>query len=413
MFLVLSMTCKLVLVFALILIPTLAFFGLFSSYIPFDDEGYSIAVIRSVAEGVPLYTQQFDFHGPLPFLAKALIFRALSIPITQESVRVWVLGIWLVSCFCLSFAIWRLTRNSILSGCAIVVTGAHLFALRFNPGHPEDFVVLLLSLAIVVASLDVAWLSGNLQVAILAGLGGFLAATKINVGLFYLLGLALWILASISRTRVWGAAAVLLTAVATAIPTILMRSFLWQSWQLLLVSTFSIFITCSAFLRLPIPNRFSWRHAWLAGASLAAALVAVLGVAQLCGSRFQDVFYQAVVIAATHTGMIVKSVFTWKAAPAIPIFILASLSQWKTIWSGTVARLERWQVILKIALPLMALSLAAVMRFQFYMPLMGGVCWLVAFPVSRASIRGRNQSARIFIASIAAFQMLQVFPIRG
>jgi hypothetical protein len=407
------MTCKLVFIFALIVIPSLAFFGLFGSYTAFDDEGYSIGVIRNVAEGIPLYTQQFDFHGPLPFLVKAVIFRGLGIPITQESVRVWVWGIWLLSCSCLSLAIWMLTRSALLSACAIVVTGAHLFALRFNPGHPEDFVVLFLSLAILIAALDTAWLSDNLRIAMLGSIAGVLAATKINVGIFYLFALGLWILASIHRTKAWRIVAVLFTIAATAMPAALMRSFLWPSWQLLVVSTFSILITCAAFLRLPVPSRFRWKHVGLAVGSTAATIAAILVVAQLCGSRVQDVLNQTVLVAATHSSMIVRSAFSWRAAVAIPVFALVGLSQWKIIWSPASGPPQTSPTMLKVALPLLALSCATLLRFQFYMPLIGAVCWLVAFPDCRTVIGGRSQSPRIFIASIAVFQMLQVFPIRG
>src|SRR5450432_760917 len=276
-----SMLCKLLLVFAAILVVTLAFFGLFGSYTPSDDEGYSISVIRSVADGAPLYTQQFDFHGPLPFLAKALIFRTLGAPITAQSVRIWVMGVWLLSCMCLSAAIWELTRNALISISAIIVTGAHLFALRVNPGHPEDFVVLFLSLAILIASAQTPWLSDSLRVAMLGSIGGVLIGTKINVGLFYLAGLTLWLLASVSRRMPWKTAAVLFTVIATSIPAVLMRSFLWPSWQLLLISTFSILITCAAFFRLPSPSRLSWKHLPIAAGAAISTLAAILVFAWL------------------------------------------------------------------------------------------------------------------------------------
>ncbi len=179
------------------------------------------------------------------------------------------------------------------------------------------------------------------------------------------------------------------------------------------MSTFSILITCSAFFRFPIAPRFGWKDYWIAGGSLAATLAAFLALTQASGSRLHDVFYQTVVLAATHTGMIVRSVFSSRAAVAIPVFVLAGLIQFKTIRAGTPLRTQPAAATLKIALSLMSLLLASVLHFQFYMPLAGAVCWLIAFPANPATQEGRHQSARIFIASIAVFQMLQVFPIRG
>ena len=411
-----SMLCKLLLVFAAILVVTLAFFGLFGSYTPSDDEGYSISVIRSVADGAPLYTQQFDFHGPLPFLAKALIFRALGAPITAQSVRIWVMGVWLLSCMCLSAAIWELTRNALISISAIIVTGAHLFALRVNPGHPEDFVVLFLCLAILIASAQTAWLSDSLRVAMLGSIGGVLTGTKINVGLFYLAGLTLWLLASVSRRMPWKIAAILFTIIATSIPAVLMRSFLWPSWQLLLISTFSILITCAAFFRLPSPSRLSWKHLPIAAGATISTLAAILVFAWLGGSRPGDVFYQAVLGAATHSNMIVKPVFTWICVPAIPIFLFICFicfRQWIGTVPGSTVEPHVPPALLKVIVALIALIFAACMLPQFYMPLVGAACWLIVFPDGRTIIAGRSQSARLFLVSIAVFQMLQVFPIKG
>ncbi len=404
---------NLILTFAFILIPTLAFVGLFGSYVPFDDEGYSIGVIRSVADGIPLYTQQFDFHGPLPFLAKAFLFRTLQIPVTQESIRVWVMGIWLLSCFCLSFAIWRITRNALASACGIVVIGAHLVALRFNPGHPEDFVVLFLSLAILIASLQTTWLSDNLRVAVLAGIAGILAGTKINVGIFFLFGLTLWILASVPRTRAWKILAILFTVAAVAMPIVLMRSFLLLSWPLLVFTTLGILITCVAFLGLPVPSRLGWKHLWISAGALAGTIAAVLAAAELAGSRVRDVIYQTVIVAATHSGMIVRPIFSWKSAPTIAVFILVGLILWKRIVSGPGARFPASPAILKVALSLVALSCAASLHFEFYIPFVGAICWLMVIPDGQNALNDRSQNARLFIASIAVFQPLQVFPIRG
>jgi len=419
----LSMLCRSLLIFASILVVTLAFFGLFGSFTPSDDEGYSISVIRSVADGAPLYTQQFDFHGPLPFLAKAFIFRTLGAPITPQSVRIWVMGVWLLSCLCLSAAIWELTRNALISISAIIVTGAHLFALRVNPGHPEDFVVLFLSLAILIASAQTRWLPDSLRVAVLGSIGGVLTGTKINVGVFYLAGLTLWLLASIPKRTPWKVAAVLFTIGATSIPTVLMRSFLWASWQLLLISTFSILITCAAFFRLPGARRLSWKHIPIAAGAAISTVAAILMFAWLYGSRPGDVLEQAVLGAATHSNMIVMPVFTWICVPAIPVFLLICFICFRQ-WIGTspVSIFGRYvpppllkvpPALLKVIVALLALSFAACMLPKFYMPLVGAVCWLIVFPDGRTMIAGRTQSARLFLVSIAVFQMLQVFPIQG
>ena len=407
------MKYKLLLIFALILIPTLAFVALFGSYLQFDDEGYSIAVIRGVADGIPLYTKQFDFHGPLPFLAKALIFRSLGIPVTQESMRFWVLGIWMLSCCCLSAAIWHLTREPLTTAAAVLVTGIHLFALRFNPGHPEDFVVLFLSLSILVAAVDSRWMSDNLRVALLAAIAGILTATKINVGLFFLFGLALWMLASFPRRDAWKASALLFTIAVTAFPTVLMRSFLAEFWQLAVCVTLGILVTCTAFLRLPIPARFGWRQAGIAVGSFGAVIAAVLILCAACGSRIGDVVDQTVLVAAKHSALNIKPIFSLKAIPATLICVVVTWIGWRRTEAGPDERFHPSPAIAKVALSLTALSFVSLMHFAFYTPFLGPICWLMVFPDGRNATRDRSQSGRLFLASIAVFQTMQVFPIAG
>ncbi len=407
------MSCKLFLAFALLLIPALAFVGLFGSHTPADDEGYSVGVVRSVADGVPLYTEQFDFHGPLPFLIKATLFRSLGIQITHQWMRIWVLAIWMLSWVCLTASIWQLTRNGLITAGGALVTGAHFFPLRFNPGHPEDFVALFLSVAILIASVQARWLSENVRVAMLGAIAGVLVATKINVGFFYLLGIALWMLASIPRRGPWKALSVLFTLAATITPLALMRSFLLPSWQLLLFSTVSILIACVAFFRLPTAGGNGWKQVLLAGGSAVASLAAILLFAHECGSNLRDMFDQTVLVAATHSSIIVRPVFTWICVPAVPLFLFVAYRQWNILRPRANSQSLGSLALLKAILAVAALAFAACLLFQFYIPLIGPICWLIVFPDGRTPIADRSRAARMFIASVAVFQVLQVFPIKG
>src|SRR3977135_144188 len=71
----------------------------------------------------------------------------------------------------------------------------------------------------------------------------------------------------------------------------------------------------------------------------------------------------------------------------------------------------RW--IGKHFLPACALLLAAVKLVEYYMPLVGPVCWLIVFPGSAVAPENRTRCARLFLASVAVFQILQAFPVQG
>ena len=177
---------------AFALVAAFAYVSVFGFASVYDDEGYNVAVTRLVSEGVPLYTGQFGIHGPLPYLVRALVLKALGVAVTHQSVRLWVWGMWLLSATALALAIRNLTGSRFFAIGSLIVVGTHLFPLRFNPGHPEDFIVLFLSLAVLVALTETPWLGDGLRVAMLGLIGAALLGTKINVGAFYVLGLSAW-----------------------------------------------------------------------------------------------------------------------------------------------------------------------------------------------------------------------------
>ena len=87
-----SKKLKILLALASLLACSFAYVATFGTFTVSDDESYSIATIRLVSEGTPLYTGQFDFHGPAPFLGMAAIFRGFHVPITHTTIRLWAFG---------------------------------------------------------------------------------------------------------------------------------------------------------------------------------------------------------------------------------------------------------------------------------------------------------------------------------
>lgn len=397
---------------AFALVAAFAYVSVFGFASVYDDEGYNVAVTRLVSEGVPLYTGQFGIHGPLPYLVRALVLKALGVAVTHQSVRLWVWGMWLLSATALALAIRNLTGSRFFAIGSLIVVGTHLFPLRFNPGHPEDFIVLFLSLAVLVASTETPWLGDGLRVAMLGLIGAALLGTKINVGAFYVLGLSAWMLASLPRGKRWRAGSVLFLAAFTATPALLMRAAWAPEWQLLLVSTAVMFLTGYAAFARPLPPRLGWKHVAISGASAAAGAVAILAVTTLHGSRFLDILQGTVITAAKHSKVFLRPMsFGICTLPILAIFGWISLRQAIYIGRPADAGPTPSQSVLKMALVLSTFALMVVFDGRYYLALIGPVCWLVVFP-GRA-IGDRNRSARLFLALTACSQVLQIFPIVG
>lgn len=388
-----------------------AFVGLFGFVSPYDDEGYNVAMIKLVSQGVPLYTSQFAYHGPVPYWIKALTLHALGVPVTHQSIRIWVLGVWLLSSWLLGASIGRLSswRLAGVAGCLVV--GTHLFPLRFNPGHPEDFVVLGLAIAIWLASVDAPWMKEPLRAASLGVVGAVLIGTKINVGVLYWLGLGAWMLASLRGRRSRTIAGWLFVAAATATPAILMHRFLIQEWQLLLFATLSIFFATSAFLVFEFPQAYGSREVACCAASAIFGLALIAGVAALLGSHPGDLVNGVVLTAAKHSSIFLRPLsFGFLTVYLVGISLLAcafALSRFR-LPAELLGQPSPW---VKTILALLALALASFGVSSVYVALVGPICWLVAFPREAVPIVQRR--ARLLVACLAAFQMLQMFPITG
>jgi preprotein translocase subunit Sss1 len=395
------------------MVAAFAYFSLFGFFSVYDDEGYNVALVRMVAQGVPLYTGQFAYHGPVPYLIKAFLLTAFGIPITHQSLRLWVMAVWLLSSGLLAAAVWRLTANWMATIGGLVVVGYHLFPLRFNPGHPEDFVVLFLSLAIFLASAAPPGRSEYLRIATLALIGAILVGTKINVGMLYCLAMGLWILAEFPRTKFGMTLRFLFIAGATGTPLLLMHGSLLPEWQLLAISTFSLALTSTAVLLPPIPPRYGMRHVLVWVGSVTLGLAGIALAAMLRGSRFEDIVEGAVLTAAKHPNIFLRPVsFGFFTIPILGLFTFMILRQCPWIVSGHWTKQPALSM-LKVILALSALLLGALMQAQYYIPLIGPICWLIVLPDGRMPVAGSARSARLFLASMAAFQMLQVFPVKG
>jgi hypothetical protein len=402
---------KVVFLLVLALIASLAYFALFGFFSVYDDGGYNVAMVRLVAEGVPLYTGQFAYHGPVPYLTKALLLTALGIPITHQSIRFWVLVVWLLSSLLVTAAIWNLVGSWMAAVGALLIVGYHLFALRFSPGHPEDFIVVFLSLAIFVVSSERFNRSRHLMIAMVGVIGAILVGTKINVGLLYLLGASLWMLARLPKVGI--ALRALCIVGATAIPSVLMHGSLLPEWQLLLLSTLSILLTCTAVLLFPIEPRFEMKHVVVFAVSVILGIAGIALAAMARGSHLKDQVEALILIASKHADVFVRPIsFGLFTIPILAVFISLCVGQFvsmtRTRWASPPVAST-----LKIILALCALLPTAIRLVEYYMPLIGPVCWLIVFPGPPTQLKESARTARLFIASIAIFQMLEVFPITG
>src|SRR5687767_15911884 len=100
---------------ALGLVAALAFAYLFTTFMPWDDEGYFLQAYRDFLSGRVLYDQVFSIYGPLTFFSAALLARFDVANVTHDAFRWILLPVWIVIAALMGGLVWRWTRRFIPS----------------------------------------------------------------------------------------------------------------------------------------------------------------------------------------------------------------------------------------------------------------------------------------------------------
>jgi hypothetical protein len=177
---------------ALGLVLAVAFFPqLFNTIRTYDDEGYFLVTVRQFLQHGSLYVHTSGgSYGPFYWSFIGLIYRLTGHSPTLFTGRLLVLAFTALSSAMFAAAVWHVTRNLLFSILCQVTTFCVLILVAGNePISPGSTIVLLLSILVfALASYSVKQRSSLLLIAGMAT--GALTMTKINIGIFAAVGLA-------------------------------------------------------------------------------------------------------------------------------------------------------------------------------------------------------------------------------
>lgn len=150
----------------------------------YDDTGFMLTLIQGFNERGSLYRETFSQYGPFFSEFYWFVGRILSVPITQDGIRLIVLVFWVSSSVAAGALAYRIAQRVWVALLVQAVSFHVLDPLVWEPGHPISLVaVLLAALALVANSLREN--KENRAAAILMGtILGLLTMTKINLGVF-------------------------------------------------------------------------------------------------------------------------------------------------------------------------------------------------------------------------------------
>jgi hypothetical protein len=168
-----------------------AFGQLFTTFVPWDDEGYFLQLYRRFLSGGILYDQLVSIYGPMTFFCGAVVARFHPGSVTHDVFRWATLPLWVLIAFLLAAVVWSWTGKAGPALIAFLLTGFRLKGLAGGIAHPQLWIIV--GVAILLAlGLDWAWRPGENMRALWAGiLLGALLLFKINIGIFVCVGVAL------------------------------------------------------------------------------------------------------------------------------------------------------------------------------------------------------------------------------
>ena len=374
----------------------------------YDDEGYMLVSLAHYIKDGHLYTQTFSQYGPFYFYAQGIFFQLLGLPVTHDMGRLVTLVYWVASSLLAAVFVYRVSKSAVLASAAGL---CGMLGLRFvtgESGHPQQVVLLLLMAA---ACLSLPSVSGrmDLRLFLLGCVGAALAFTKINVGVFYIAGLAQALVCLLPSGRLRSIGLVLTLSYAAAVPWLLMHGSFGAGYRgycfLATVTGIATFV-CGARIRshdgLPV------RAALCAAAGLFTGATAIVIATSLQGVSVASLIF-GVILNPLHQAD-VYSLLLDMGRPSLLAATLLTAGVFGLTLSGRILAAPRWLDALRCAAGFSAVLLLVLgFQIQWVAPLLP----LSLMPRTRGDRGAADLFPRLFITSAAVVGFLVPYPVAG
>ena len=384
---------------------------MFSTYMMYDDEGYVLFSLKNFVEGGGLYDRVFSQYGPFFFLWNQGLHLA-GHDFSHTSGRLVTLAYWFAATGCCAALVWRWTRSTAATACALAGVFLHLWPLINEPSHPGGLIVLLVTLT---AWLGAAWSERPDRLAALVGIAGAaLLFTKVNVGVFLLVSAGLWWWLHLTARPALRRGQLALALLAAALlPVALMQS----QWRSDGVATFMI-VTSAAGVSIVLATRrgasprttcSNLKHLALAAAGVAGITVVVtLAQGTTLGGLIEGWLLQPLRFPSAFL-----AVHTWRPGAALVAGVSLATAAWFALKPATLPpRGLAWVRIVVATLGGLTLLVQSQLSSQAFCLSYGlSLAWIFVLPLGPEE--KVTQPVRSWLALLLAAQTLHAFPVAG
>jgi hypothetical protein len=404
--------------------PSLGHSSAFSVAALYDDEGCMLITLKQFIDGHALYDEVFSMYGPFPFLVNWGLYAVLNQPVGHDVGRLICVGFWLATTAACAALAWRLTRSLVAGWLALIFGFQTLWLIVYEPGHPQQLSGLLLVLAVLAATFARPAGDRGMDVlaALLGGLAGCLAMTKINIFVFLIMALGAAVFDSTPALRGWPGRALRFVYGfgLLAGPSLLMHERLGDPS----VVAFDVHVTLALLGVLiagqgePAPALFSARHFAAFALGLLATAGAVAAAVLFRGTTLAGLF-EGILLNPLRVGTLFGSTPPWfRTSWPIPLAIDLVALGWVGLGSRAPAARMPAAVLLnvaRLALAAILLAWATKLRFEIH-----SVLLVYAVPAAALLLiapRGGGSPGAVFgrrfLALLAVTSSLWAYPVAG
>lgn len=392
-----------------------AFCRIFSNrnLVSYDDEGMLMIVIRRFLEKRALYDDLSTIYGPLYYFYEWCVHAVTGAPVSHDSVQFVSLFFWVTSALLIFLLVYRVTDSLLAAAAAHFLAFGALGLIGVEPAHPQELCITLL------AALGLAACCIGNRIALMASLGALAAAvvaTKINLGVFVAVALALALLAALRRGWLRSVLCITAGAAALACPIALMwghRADLWAE-RYCFVAVVSLGAAMVAVSRLEFEYWTEFSDFLWAGSGFAAVIAAVSWFAVAHGSSVHGMLDSLIFQPRRSFGgswfrpaEVPGVAVPWASAGlACAILVAFRRATWKSATDSTVA-------LLKVTFAVGVGVCCFVGRNADVMNCASPFIWLVAVRLGAAAPHRINSLPRAILALVTVIQILYAYPVAG
>jgi len=401
------------------------FAWMFTARASYDDEGFYLMALKTFDARQDLYARFITSYGPAYHEAAGLLFFILRLPFDLNSARLIALALWLATACLGGIVTFRLTNSLLAALAGVLLTFWIGSAFTNEPMSPAALFMPLALVMVLVLSIE-RWRIERRYLILGVGIA-FAGLSKVNIGVLFLLAVCVampWHAPRYIRTR-WIIAAVLFLMPILYIIALhggrdadeLGAAIGIAAWSIVMMPNIRATAHLSSKAGLMIIYGIA---ATTVGVTLVAAAMGDPPVTMVSTLTRVSFFFTSVAVP-NMTGM-------GHAALGAAVVGVGCIWLGRNSWAGTVIRLVAGLVTVGPLLIYLVVFRDAIGQWPFEAPnspsIVSGLLSLfplftgliaataIALPVGADQSLGELRGRRL-LAGMAAFGVLQIFPVQG